>query len=77
MVRKRLINRRTGTWEYVLTAKGVMETFRISRATLYRWQAMGMPVIKVGYWSFYPEVKTRNWIMNNYPQDETGEYYIK
>jgi len=77
MARKRLINRRTGRWEYVVTADVIMEAHGISRATLYRWQAQGMPVVKVGYWSWYPESRVRNWVAENYPQDETGGYYIK
>jgi len=77
MAKKRLVNRRTGRWEYVVTAKDVMSEYGISKATFYRWQALGMPVIKLGHWSWYPEIRVRNWVADNYPQDESQRYYLR
>jgi len=73
---KYLTHKKTGVRLLVYDRKEVMAEFNISERTLYRWQSEGMPVLKFGYWSWFPIAQVRGWAVLNYPFDENEEYFF-
>lgn len=47
-----------------LSSAEVMEKFGVSRTTLYRWDKMGLPYIKMGRIKKYEELVVDSWIRN-------------
>ena len=54
-----------GALTQVWTSEEVMNEYDISKMTLNRWQADGIPIIRLGRSVFYPVVETRNWVLEN------------
>jgi len=73
---KRMTDSHTGKCFQVATAKEIQAKFKIATSTLFRWQRSGMPVIKMGYWSYYPVAKVRAWLKVNQPIKNTGRYRL-
>ena len=52
--------------EHYLSTGGLMEVLEISRSTVYRLMAKGMPNIMVGSVHRFPIEQVLNWLKENY-----------
>jgi len=53
--------------EHYISTTGLMEVLEISRSTVYRLMAKGMPSIKVGSVHRFPMEQVLAWLEENYP----------
>ena len=53
--------------EHYISTAGLMEVLEISRSTVYRLMAKGMPSIKVGSVHRFPVDQVLAWLEENYP----------
>jgi len=53
--------------EHYISTAGLMEVLEISRSTVYRLMAKGMPSIKVGSVHRFPMEQVLAWLEENYP----------
>lgn len=53
--------------EHYLSTTGLMHVLEISRSTVYRLMANGMPNIKVGSVHRFPMEQVLTWLEENYP----------
>jgi excisionase family DNA binding protein len=52
--------------EHYLSTAGLMDVLEISRSTIYRLMARGMPNIKVGSVHRFPIEQVLTWLKENY-----------
>ena len=53
--------------EHYISTGGLMDVLEISRSTVYRLMAKGMPNIKVGSVHRFPIEQVLSWLEENYP----------
>ena len=59
--------------EHYISTSGLMDVLEISRSTVYRLMAKGMPNIMVGSVHRFPMEQVLDWLEENYPKTTSAK----